>query len=285
MPFLVRASLTASDVLVPDERKPCLPFAGALRASGWVALAVTRQGSHGPGRACINASGSSADRLAAPEAIRARSVDRLRSLDVLHLFPAPGSAGRRFASLHRALRGEFPCFAGTIKALRLPAARPAALRCLRLAVPPASTRSVRSPADECAAEAWSWSPGSSGRDVAEGLSRNSPWRPLAISQCLLATVLVCRRTARGISAEGGPPVSLPCLRPLGFAAAGGMVACPGPGLTGHGDGLRGSGRGRLLLDHLQTQLTCPPLDPLDLLLAHLRFVLLLALPDVGQPVL
>jgi hypothetical protein len=38
-----------------------------LRASGWVALAVTRQGSHGPGRACMNASGSSADRLALPE--------------------------------------------------------------------------------------------------------------------------------------------------------------------------------------------------------------------------
>ena len=31
-----------------------------------MALAVTRQGSHGPGRACINASGSSADRLAVP---------------------------------------------------------------------------------------------------------------------------------------------------------------------------------------------------------------------------
>jgi hypothetical protein len=29
----------------------------------------------------------------------------------------------------------------------------------------ASTRSVRSPADECAAGAWSWSPGSSGRDL------------------------------------------------------------------------------------------------------------------------
>src|SRR5262249_40940490 len=68
-------------------------------------------------------------------AIRARSVDRLRSLDVLPLFPALGSAGRRCASLPRVLRGEFPCFAGTIKALRLPAARPAALRCLRLAVP------------------------------------------------------------------------------------------------------------------------------------------------------
>ena len=31
----------------------------------------------------------------------------------------------------------------------------------------AFTRCVRSPADECAAEAWSWSPGISGRDVAE----------------------------------------------------------------------------------------------------------------------
>ena len=68
-------------------------------------------------------------------AIRARSVDRLRGLDVLHLFPSLGSTGRRFASLPRVLRGEFPCFGGTIEALRLPAARPAALRCLRLAVP------------------------------------------------------------------------------------------------------------------------------------------------------
>jgi hypothetical protein len=38
-----------------------------LRASGWVALAVTRQGSHGAGRACINASGSSAGSLAVPQ--------------------------------------------------------------------------------------------------------------------------------------------------------------------------------------------------------------------------
>ena len=57
------------------------------------------------------------------------------NLDVFDMFPSIGSAGRRFASLDRVLRGEFPCFDGTIKALRLPAARPAALRCLRLAVP------------------------------------------------------------------------------------------------------------------------------------------------------
>src|SRR5215467_3020700 len=89
------------------------------------------------------------------------------NLDGFGRFPSVDSAGRRFASLHRVLRGEFPCFDGTIKALRLPAARPTALRCLRLAVPPASTRSVRSPADECAAGAWSWCPGVSGRDFAE----------------------------------------------------------------------------------------------------------------------
>ncbi len=54
---------------------------------------------------------------------------------MLDMFPSIGSAGRRFASLHRVLQGVFPCFNGTIKALRLPAARPAALRFLRLAVP------------------------------------------------------------------------------------------------------------------------------------------------------
>jgi len=51
------------------------------------------------------------------------------------MFPSTESANRRFAFLHRVLRSEFPCFIGTIKALRLPAAHPAALRCLRLAVP------------------------------------------------------------------------------------------------------------------------------------------------------
>ena len=70
-----------------------------------------------------------------PEAIRSSYGDMFRNLDVLHMFPSISSAGRRFASLHRVLRGEFPCFHGNIKALRLPAARPAALRCLRLAVP------------------------------------------------------------------------------------------------------------------------------------------------------
>ena len=95
------------------------------------------------------------------------------NLDVFSMFPSVVPAGRRLASLHRVLRGEFPCFDGTTKALRLPAARPAALRCLRLAVPPACTRSVRSPADECAAGARSWSPGISGRDFRGGDDRIS----------------------------------------------------------------------------------------------------------------
>jgi len=70
-----------------------------------------------------------------PEAIRSSYGDMLTNHDVFDMFPSIESVGRRFASLHRVLRGEFPCFDGTIKALRLPAAHPAALRCLRLAVP------------------------------------------------------------------------------------------------------------------------------------------------------
>jgi hypothetical protein len=72
-----------------------------------------------------------------------------------------------FPSLHRVLRDQFPGFVGTMRVLRLPAAHLAALRFLRLAIPRAFTRCVRSPADECTAKAWSWSPGISGRDLAE----------------------------------------------------------------------------------------------------------------------
>ena len=67
-----------------------------------------------------------------PEAIRSSYVDMAWNLEVFRMFPSIESAGRRFASLHRVLRGEFPCFISTIKALRLPAARPAALRFLSL---------------------------------------------------------------------------------------------------------------------------------------------------------
>jgi hypothetical protein len=116
----------------------CRPANPRCAAPGRVALAVTRQGSHRPVRAHIRAYGSSTNRFAIyklPEAIQSISGDMLTNLDVFDMFHLIGSAGRRFASLHRVLRGEFPCFVGTIKALRLPAACPAALRCLRLAVP------------------------------------------------------------------------------------------------------------------------------------------------------
>ncbi len=96
------------------------------------------QGSHRPGRARTSAYGSSTDRFAirkGPEAIQASGGDMLTNIDVFDMFPSIESADRRFASLHRVLRGEFPCFNGTIKALRLPAAHPAALRFLRLVVP------------------------------------------------------------------------------------------------------------------------------------------------------
>jgi len=50
--------------------------------------------------------------------------------------PFNGSMIRRPASLHRVRRDPFPGFLSTIRTLRLPADHPAALRCLRLAVPP-----------------------------------------------------------------------------------------------------------------------------------------------------
>jgi hypothetical protein len=53
--------------------------------------------------------------------------------------PGPGSNIRHplsvFPFLHRVLRDQFPGFISTMRVLRLPAAHPAALRCLRLAVP------------------------------------------------------------------------------------------------------------------------------------------------------
>ena len=70
-----------------------------------------------------------------PVAIQPSDVDMRKNLDVFNMFPSIESVGRRFAFLHRVLQGEFPCFNGTIKALRLPDAHPAALRFLRLVVP------------------------------------------------------------------------------------------------------------------------------------------------------
>ena len=54
-----------------------------------------------------------------------------------------------------------------------------------------STRSVRSPADECAAEAWSWSPGVSGRDAAEETTGSPKF--LGNLDCPFAHVPIRRR--------------------------------------------------------------------------------------------
>ena len=77
-------------------------------------------------------------------------------------FPPRGPHGRLF-----------PRFNGTIKALRLPAAHPAAFRFLHLAVPRehASFRSRR----RCVQQrrAWGWSPGIPAREFFRGNSRSS----------------------------------------------------------------------------------------------------------------
>ena len=43
-----------------------------------------------------------------PEAIRSTYVDMFKNRDVFNMFPSIDSAGRRFASLHWVLQGEFP---------------------------------------------------------------------------------------------------------------------------------------------------------------------------------
>ena len=77
-------------------------------------------------------------------------------------FPSPGS-----------LRVEFPGFVGTIKALRLPAAPPAALRFLRLAVPREHARFAPAAAACGRRRAWGWSPGIPVRDFFRGDDRIS----------------------------------------------------------------------------------------------------------------
>ena len=52
-----------------------------------------------------------------PEAIRSSYGDMAWNLDGFRMLPSIESAGRRSASLHRVLRGEFPCFDGTSEEL------------------------------------------------------------------------------------------------------------------------------------------------------------------------
>ncbi len=118
------------------------------------------------------------------------------------MFPSIESADRRFASLHWVLQGEFPSFVGTIKTLRLPAIYAAALRFLRLAVPRFHSL-FRSRADEWAARAWSWLPGSPagelprrGQDLPSSWGTNCPFAHVPIRRrqdCLHQTIAVQQR--------------------------------------------------------------------------------------------
>ena len=67
------------------------------------------------------------------------TVIRGSEYEASDVVPGPGPNIRHplsvFPSLHRVPRDQFPGFIGTLRVLRLPAVHPAALRCLRLAVP------------------------------------------------------------------------------------------------------------------------------------------------------
>jgi hypothetical protein len=100
-------------------------------------------------------------------AIRSCFVDTMVEFRCIRRVSQEGSMSRRLASLP-GLRS------GTVRPLQryyqgaMTSCRPSR----RTSLPSfggtsAFTRSVRSPADECAAGAWSWSPGSSRRDFAE----------------------------------------------------------------------------------------------------------------------
>ncbi len=103
------------------------------------------QGSHRPVRARIRAYGSSSNSFASPGPYAAANPSfvirwlygntRLRVQSL-----SGGARQRRSYSMPRfpstgSLRVKFPGFIGNIKALRLPVACPAVLRCLRLALP------------------------------------------------------------------------------------------------------------------------------------------------------
>jgi hypothetical protein len=89
-------------------------------------------------------------------------VARQRRSYSMPRFPSPGSS-----------RAEFPGFSGTIKALRLPAIRPAALRFLRLAVPRERARFAPAAVARDRRRAWGWSPGIPVRVVFRGDGRIS----------------------------------------------------------------------------------------------------------------
>ena len=84
------------------------------------------------------------------------SLTCVSNLDVFGMLPSISSDVRRFASLQWLLQGEFPSFNSTIKSLRLPAAHPAVLRFLRLAVPQLVLVLFAPRRTSTTAKAWSW---------------------------------------------------------------------------------------------------------------------------------
>ena len=96
----------------------------------------------------------------ASSAIRCSLVETVSRFGVPAIFPSNGSVTRRPPSLHGVPRDGSPASHGTTEVLRLPAARPAALRFLRLAVPrmrpPIRSRRLRTPS---AVGLDLWSPG------------------------------------------------------------------------------------------------------------------------------
>ena len=165
---------------------------------GRVALAITRQGSHRSVRARIRAYGSSTSRFATRKGPRRYSIE-LRghgleprwvphgSLDrvgwLTLRFPPQGPPGR-VPLLRRYYRSA---------ATSCRPSRHASLP--SLGGTSAFTRSFRSAADECAAAAGSWSPGSSGRDVAEETTGSPKF--LEDPDCPFAHVPHRRRQDRG----------------------------------------------------------------------------------------
>jgi len=100
----------------------------------------------------------------------------------------------------------------------------------------AFTRSVRSPADECAAEAWSWSPGISGRDIAEETTGSPKFLgnpnvrlPCSVDAGRTACTrpVQCRSVAPGIRKAKAPAKGLSTLDSMAFGLA--VYASP-PGL-------------------------------------------------------
>jgi len=127
------------------------------------------QGSHRSVHARIRAYGSSSNPFAAPAARRrsepvTRYPSALRSHSTgVQCLPCGSRRWRGYSMPRFPPRGprgrSFPRFRGTIKALRLPAGPPAALRCLRLAVPREHARFAPA-ADACGRRrAWGCSPG------------------------------------------------------------------------------------------------------------------------------